>query len=124
MAVIYGGEGLVKCAAPTAQTFVLTAGLVSRSSNYSDLSMSVQQAYNDMKRMLIVDSKSLISYINVVENYYRQLGEVQQLTSITMSHIDDLCDKLPLSIRKDWMREYSTLVGMDKIHPFTHFMRF
>ena len=94
---------------------------------YSDLSMSVQQAYNDMNKIGIVnddDSKSLISFINSVENCYSQLGEVKQLTSITMSHIDDLCDKLPLSIRKDWMRLYRSLDGIDKIHPFTKFMQF
>jgi len=94
---------------------------------YSDLSMSVQQAYNDMNKIGVVnddDSKSLISFINSVENCYSQLGEVRQLTSITMSHIDDLCDKLPLSIRKDWMRLYKSLDGIDKIHPFIKFMQF
>ena len=60
------------------------------------------------------DSKSLISFINSVENCYCQLSEVKQLTSITMSHIDDLCDKLPLLIRKDWMRLYRSLDGIDR----------
>ena len=52
------------------------------------------------------DVKSLIHLINTVKNCYSQLGEVNQIASITMSHINGLCGKLPLSVRKDRMRRY------------------
>jgi len=89
--------------------------------------MSIQQAYNETNKIGVVnddDSKSLISFINSVENCYSQLGEVRYVTSITMSHIDDLCDKLPLLICKDYMRLYKSLDAIDKIHQFTNFMQF
>ena len=94
---------------------------------YSDISMSVQQAYNDMNKIKMVledDVKALITFINSVENCYSQLGEVNQLSSITLSHIDDLCDKLPYSVRKDWMCRYRCLTEFEQIHPFTPFMVF
>ena len=65
--------------------------------------MSVQQAYNDINKIKMVvedDVKALITFINSGDNCYSQLGEVNQLSSITLSHADDLCDKLPLSVRK------------------------
>ena len=89
--------------------------------------MSVQQAYNDMNKIKMVvedDVKALITFINSVENCYSQLGEVNQLSSITLSHIDDLCDKLPYSVRKDWMCRYRCLTEFEQIHPFTPFMVF
>ena len=94
---------------------------------YSDVSMSVQQAHADMNELRSVkedDTRSLIHLINTVENCYSQLGEVNQIPSITMSHIDNLCDKLPLSVRKDWMRRYQSLPESEKITPFTPFMVF
>ena len=89
--------------------------------------MSVQQAYNDINKIKMVvedDVKALITFINSVENCYSQLGEVNQLSSITLSHIDDLCDKLPYSVRKDWMHRYRCLTEFEQIHPFTPFMVF
>lgn len=94
---------------------------------YSDVSMSVQQAYGDLKRLKPVkddDMRSMVNFVNMVESCYSQLGEVQQLASVTMTHIDDLCDLMPLDTRKDWLKQYNTLTVEEKIHPFTAFMQF
>ena len=70
------------------------------------------------------DVKSLIHLINTVKNCHSQLGEVNQIASITMSHINGLCGKLPLSVRKDRMRRYQSFPEIEKITRFTFFMVF
>lgn len=94
---------------------------------YSDVSLSVQAAYDELKKLKPVkedDSKAFVKYVNDIESCYSQLGEVNQINSITMTHIDDLCDLLPISARKDWMRIFNSLSVDLKIHPFSSFMRF
>ena len=46
------------------------------------------------------------------------------MQSVTTTHVDDLCDMLPMTIRKDWIKNYQTLSENDKIHPFAPFMKF
>ena len=94
---------------------------------YSDVSMSVQYAYDGLRKLKPVkeeDIKGFISFINSIEQCYSQLGEVQQINSVTMTQIDDLSDLLPLNVRKDWMRKFHGLAQGEKIHPFTPFMLF
>lgn len=94
---------------------------------YSDIGMSVQYAFEGLKRLKAVkddDLKGFISLVNAVEQCYSQLGEVGQLSAVTMTHIDDLGELLPLSTRKEWMRRYRDLAEEEKIHPFSPFMLF
>ena len=55
---------------------------------------------------------------------YSQLGDVGQLSAVTLNQIDSLCDLLPINIRKEWMRQYRLLPSDEKIHPFSPFMAF
>lgn len=94
---------------------------------YSDISSSVQAAYDDLKKLKHVredDLKALVKFINEVELCYSQLGEICQINSVTMTHIDELSDLLPFSVRKDWMKAYRELSVEEKIHPFSSFMTF
>jgi hypothetical protein len=94
---------------------------------YSDISLSVQAAYDDLKKLKQVredDPRAMVKFVTDVEVCYSQLGEVNQLESITMTHVDDLCELLPISVQKDWIRQYNSLSVDEKIHPFSSFMLF
>ena len=65
-----------------------------------------------------------MSFIISVENCYSQLVEVNQKSPTIMSHIDDLCDKLPLTARKDWKRRHRCWSELEHIDLFTLFMMF
>lgn len=94
---------------------------------YSDMSMSVQAACEDLRKLKVVredDLRGLIVFINEVESCYSQLGEVRQLDSITLHQIDSMADLLPSQERKEWMKVYSNLSTDSKIHPFSSFMTF
>ena len=69
---------------------------------YSDISLSIQATYGTLATLKKVedgDLRSLVRFVNSVEGCYSQLGEVGQLTAITMTHIDELTDLLPLQLQ-------------------------
>ena len=92
---------------------------------YSDVSLSVQAIYGDLDNLKMVtegDMKGLIAFINGVEMCYSSLAEVGQLSAITMTHIDQLSDRLPLTMQKEWTRIFEQLSLGEQIHPFPQFM--
>jgi hypothetical protein len=94
---------------------------------YSDASVAVRGVCADLEKLKPVaegDVKGLMEFVNTVEMCYSQLGEVQQLMSVTLAQVDSLKDRLPPIVRRDWMRLYRSLTPEQKIHPFTSFMQF
>ena len=94
---------------------------------YSDISLSIQATYGTLATLKKVedgDLRSLVRFVNCVEGCYSQLGEVGQLTAITMTHIDELTDLLPLQLQLSWNEIFNQLEITDKIHPFSRFMVF
>ena len=88
---------------------------------YSDISLSIQATYGTLATLKKVedgDLRSLVRFVNCVEGCYSQLGEVGQLTAITMTHIDELTDLLPLQLQLSWNEIFNQLETTDKIHPF------
>ena len=68
------------------------------------------------------DMKCLIAIIKGVEMCYSSLAEVGQLSAITMTHIDQLSDRLPLTMQKEWTKIFEQLSLGEQIHPFPQFM--
>ena len=94
---------------------------------YSDASITVRAAFSELEKLSPVmdnDIKGLIDFVNSVEMCYSQLGEVQQLASVTLAQVDALKDRLPIIVKRDWMRVYRSLSAEEKINPFTRFMIF
>ena len=94
---------------------------------YSDVSMCVQSVLEDLQQLKSFkdsDMKALVKFVNLVETAYSQLGEVGHINAICMTHIDSLADLLPMSIKRQWMRQFSVMSQAEKLHPFPHFMVF
>ena len=92
---------------------------------YSDVSMCVQSVLEDLQQLKSdSDMKALVKFVNLVETAYSQLGEVGHINAICMTHIDSLADLLPMSIKRQWMRQFSMMSHAEKLHPFPHFMVF
>ena len=94
---------------------------------YDDVSLSVQSALDDLEKLKPVkdgDAFGLVKAINDIEMCYSQLKTIDNLSSISMVHIDNLCERLPSKIREDWEEKYQSLSPPDKIHPFPSFMEF
>lgn len=68
--------------------------------------------------------KGLVRFVNQIESVYGQLGKVNELDAVTMTHVDDMSDLLPTLVRKDWMKTYCSLPRNEKIHPFSSFILF
>ena len=94
---------------------------------YSDVSLCVQSTFEQLTKLKRVgeeDMRGLTEFVNEVELCYSQLGEVNQIQAITMTHVDNMNDLLPLTVQKEWMRTFDGLSVQDQIHPFSPFMRF
>ena len=94
---------------------------------YSDTSMSIQAVYEQLKKLKPVredDISGLVKFVNKVELCHSQLVEIDQVNSITMSHVDDLTDLIRFSIQKEWLKTFNKLERDEKIHPFSSFMNF
>ena len=56
---------------------------------------------------------------------YSQLGEVGQINSVVMpAMVDQLVDLLPVTSRKDWMKEIKRASVEEQVHPFSLFMSY
>lgn len=94
---------------------------------YFDNSMCIQAAESDLARLRPVkeeDLNGLVHFINEVESIYSQLGEVDQLLSITLRQVDNLNSLLPYHLRREWLSIYYKLPEYEKVHPFSRFMLF
>ena len=94
---------------------------------YSDISQGVLYATNQLEKLKAVregDYISLVRLVNDVEVVYSQLGQLDQLSSITLPIVDNLADLLPPSVKRDWLKTHRKLPYDDQIHPFPEFMHF
>jgi len=94
---------------------------------YCDVSLNIQCVHSDLKMLRAVpegDLMGLIKFVDQVELSYSQLGEVAQVNSVTMPMVDELCDLLPVPIRKEWMKIYWAASLEEKVHPFSLFMSY
>ena len=51
----------------------------------------------------------------------RIVGQAQVLTMI---EVDEMCDLLPASVKRDWNKVYELLSIADQVNPFPKFMDF
>ncbi|KAF6028436.1 hypothetical protein EB796_013254 [Bugula neritina] len=93
---------------------------------YCDVSLNIQSVHSDLKKLrpVLEDLMGLIKFVDQVELSYSQLGEVAQVNSVTMPMVDELCDLLPVPIRKEWMKIYRAASLEEKLHPFSLFMSY
>jgi len=87
----------------------------------------VQSVYDELSRLkpvLSEDHRTLVQFVDEIEQCYSQLAEIGQTFAITMSHIDKLIDKLPNSIKEQWCEIYGSLSVECKVHPLPSFMEF
>jgi len=76
----------------------------------SDAAVAVKTAFeslNSLKPIKEGSVKELISFINAVEMAYCQLGEVRQLSSVSLAQVDMLRDRLPPIIKREWKEALS-----------------
>ncbi|XP_048579343.1 uncharacterized protein LOC125560937 [Nematostella vectensis] len=62
--------------------------------------------------------------IDVVECAYSQLEEMKKVDVLTMRDVDFVSELLPVHSKIEWIRKYHNLSVEDKVHPFSHFMKF
>jgi len=89
--------------------------------------LCVQIVYDELSRLkpvLSKDHKGLVQFVDEIEKCYSQLAEIGQTSAITMSHIDELVDKLPNSIKEQWCEIYESLSVECKVHSLPSFMGF
>ena len=94
---------------------------------YDDTSASVQSALDDLSKLTAVkegDYKGLVHLVDEVECAYAQLEEMKRVDTLTMRDVDFVGDLLPAHSRIEWIRKYHDLSTEDKVHPFSHFMKF
>ncbi|XP_048579693.1 uncharacterized protein LOC5508489 [Nematostella vectensis] len=94
---------------------------------YDDTSASVQAALDDIIKLTQVqdrDYKGLVHMIDVVECAYSQLEEMKKVDVLTMRDVDFVSELLPVHSKIEWIRKYHNLSVEDKVHPFSHFMKF
>jgi hypothetical protein len=79
---------------------------------YSDVGSSVQYSLSQLNSLDSVkegDYRGLIRLVTAVEKCYSQLAEVDQLSAVNLSHVDDITDRLPTSITSLWMNHYQSM---------------
>ena len=94
---------------------------------YSDASIVVRTVFEDLNSVKPVKEgciQDLLDFINDVELAYCQLGEVNQLKTVSLAQVDRLRDVLPPIIKRDWIRLYRSLPLENQMNPFPDFMRF
>lgn len=70
------------------------------------------------------DFRSLVSFINKVEDVHAQLDELGQAQCVTVRDVDHINNLLPMSIKMEWNRKYRTLCTSEKLQPFSQYMSF
>ena len=70
------------------------------------------------------DFRSLVSFINKIEDVHAQLDELGQAQCVTVRDVDHINNLLPMSIKMEWNRKYRTLDVTDKLQPFSQYMSF
>ena len=70
------------------------------------------------------DFRSLVSFINKIEDVHAQLDELGQAQCVTVRDVDHINNLLPMSIKMEWNRKYRTLDVTHKLQPFSQYMSF
>ena len=70
------------------------------------------------------DFRSLVSFINKIEDVHAQLDELGQAQCVTVRDVDHINNLLPMSIKMEWNRKYRTLDVTDKLQLFSQYMSF
>lgn len=76
---------------------------------YDDTSTTVQAALDDTHRLKPVsesDYRGLVVFVDVVESFYSQLEELNQLNTLTIRGVDFVNGLLPNHLRLEWIRKY------------------
>ena len=76
---------------------------------FDDTSATVQAALDDLHRLKPVsesDYRGLVDFVDVVESFYSQLEELNQLNTLTIGDVDFVNDLLPNHLRLEWIRKY------------------
>ena len=89
---------------------------------YSDVSLCVQSVFLELDRLRAVKETDYNGMVELVGDV--ELAEVGQISSITMTQVDQLTDLLPINVQKSWLHLYDSLEVSDKIKPFRQFMTF
>ena len=94
---------------------------------YDDPGLSVQTAITRLMSIKTVDEhdyKGIVKLVDTVEGVLNQLRELNLVDAINMVEVDRICLTLPKSMQKDWLRRYRDLQPIDKIKPFSQFVKF
>ena len=94
---------------------------------YDNISVSVQNALVSLTKLKPVgedDAKSLLKLIAKIESSYNMLRNVGQAQVLTMIEVDEMCDLMPASVKRDWNKAYELLPVRDQVNPFPRFMDF
>ena len=70
------------------------------------------------------DFRSLVTFINKIEDVHAQLDELGQAQCVTVRDVDHINNLLPMSIKMEWNRKYRTFDATDKLQPFSRYMSF
>ena len=76
---------------------------------FDDTSATVQAALDDLHRLKPVsesDYRGLVDFVDVVESFYSQLEELNQLNTLTIRDVDFVNGLLPNHLRLEWIRKY------------------
>ena len=76
---------------------------------FDDTSATVQAALDDLHRLKPVsesDYRGLVDFVDVVESFYSQLEELNQLNTLTIRDVDFVNELLPNHLRLEWIRKY------------------
>ena len=108
-----------------AQPFNIMWGRLSQF--YDDSSATVRAALRRLKNLRPVreeDYKALTAFIDEVESCYSMLTTLDQVSCLSLMHVDDVADLLPPSVRKDWNKILFALSQEDQGRPFPFLMSF
>ena len=70
------------------------------------------------------DFRSLVTFINKIEDVHAQLDELGQAQCVTVRDVDHINNLLPMSIKMEWNRKYRTFDVTEKLQPFSRYMSF
>ena len=94
---------------------------------YDDVGASVDDALKKLHSLRSVreeDYKGIVKLVDEVENSYCQLINFDQLNCLTNRDVDEVVEKLPMVMRREWNKVHARLGMKEKLHPFPTFMAF
>ena len=96
--------------------------------NFSDrriVTHDAKQILSNCPKLNSRDYKKQLSFIRSVEEAYNLLEQAASLNAVPVEVVDDLCEKLPDSMAREFQKEiYDELGEEEKLFPFPAFVKF